>query len=631
MLILDIAIVTVALPSIGTDLEFASADLSWVINAYALTFGGFLLLGGRMSDLIGRRRMFMAGLIIFTVASLAGALATSALWLVVARGAQGLGAALVSPAALSIVMTMFREGAERNKALGIWGAVAGSGGAAGAILGGILTDVFAWQAVLYVNIPVGIAAVALAPRLLPEGRDLGGIRSFDVAGAISVTAGLALLIYAVVDAPDAGWASAQTLIVGGIALALIAAFVAIEASAKRPLLPLRTFRNRTLRSANLGAVLTTAALFPMWFLLTLYTQQVLGYTPLEAGLAQLPIALLIVFTAAPAQQLVTRIGPRIPFAAGLALVAGGLLWFSQVSPGGSFLEDILGPSVLAGVGAALAFIAGTIAATTGAAEEDAGLASGLLNTSQQVGGAIGVAAIAAIATAQTNDALRIGEAVPVALTEGYQTGYLVAASVALAAAVVVAILVPGRPAEQPASKAPSTPSRSRSRSAPDARHVWGRARQGPALAGSVRLFVATSGPSRRSVDSSSATSARSRPGDACPPRQPRRGVRPTPAAVSPRWPPPRIRPSYRSSSGRSRCERMVTAAGIRRPTCQREPNSAPVSGSEKCAIRAVSPIFFDGDASRRSRRGSAGEARECLSGGLPRWFDLRCGVGAAFA
>src|ERR687896_1243581 len=348
VLILDIAIVTVALPSIGTDLDFATADLSWVINAYALLFGGFLLLGGRMSDLIGRRRMFMAGLVIFTVASLGGALAQSALWLVVARGAQGLGAALVSPAALSIVMTLFREGAERNKALGVWGAVAGSGGAAGAILGGVLTDVFAWQAVLYVNIPVGIAAVALAPRLLPEGRDVGGVRSFDVAGAFSVTAGLALLIYAVVDAPDAGWGSAQTLIVGGIALALIAGFAAIEASAKRPLLPLRTFRHPPPRPANLGAVLTTAAQFPMWFLLTLYTQQVLGYTPLESGLAQLPIALLIVLSAAPAQQLVTRMGPRVPLAAGLLLIAAGLAWFSQVSAGGSFVGDILGPSGVAG-------------------------------------------------------------------------------------------------------------------------------------------------------------------------------------------------------------------------------------------------------------------------------------------
>src|SRR3712207_6418544 len=232
-------------------------------------------------------------------------------------------------------MTLFREGAERNKALSIWGAVAGSGGAAGAILGGVLPGVFAWEAVLYVNIPVGIAAVALAPRLLPEGRENAGVRSFDVGGALSVTAGLALLIYAVVDAPDAGWGSTQTLVLGAISLALLTAFVAIEASAKRPLLPLRTFRNRSLRSANLGAVLTTAALFPMWFLLTLYTQEVLGYTPLEAGLAQLPIALLIVLAAAPTQNLVTRIGPRIPFAVGLLLVSGGLLWFSQVSPGGS--------------------------------------------------------------------------------------------------------------------------------------------------------------------------------------------------------------------------------------------------------------------------------------------------------
>jgi EmrB/QacA subfamily drug resistance transporter len=443
VLILDIAIVTVALPSIGTDLDFAPADLSWVINAYALLFGGFLLLGGRMADLIGRRRMFMAGLVLFTLASLAGALAQSALWLVIARGAQGLGAALVSPAALSLVLTLFREGPERNRALGVWGAVAGSGGAAGAILGGVLTDVLSWEAVLYVNIPVGIAAVALAPRLLPEGRDLAGVRSFDLAGAVSVTAGLALLIYAVVDAPEAGWGSTQTLGLGAISLALIAAFVAIEAAAKRPLLPLRTFRNAMLRSANVGAVLTTMALFPMWFLLTLYTQQVLGYSPLESGLAQLPIALLIVAAAGPTQQLVTRIGPRIPMTVGLVMVAGALLWFSQISAGGSFLADILGPSILAGVGASMAFIAGTIAATTGAAEGEAGLASGLLNTSQQVGGAIGIAAIAAIATARTDDVIATGERVAaVALTEGYQTGYLVAAGVALAAATVVAVLLP---------------------------------------------------------------------------------------------------------------------------------------------------------------------------------------------
>jgi EmrB/QacA subfamily drug resistance transporter len=391
--------------------------------------------------------MFMAGLILFTAASLAGALAQSALWLVIARGAQGLGAALVSPAALSLVMTLFPEGAERNKALGVWGAVAGSGGAAGAILGGILTDVLSWEAVLYVNIPVGIAAVALAPRLLPEGRDIGGIRSFDVAGAVSVTAGLALLIYAVVDAPDAGWGSAQTLIVGAMALALLAAFVAIEASAKRPLLPLRTLRNGMLRSANLGAVLTTAALFPMWFLLTLYTQAVLGYTPLEAGLAQLPIALLIVVAAGPTQQLVTRIGPRIPFVAGLLLVAGGLFWFSQVSPGGSFLEDILGPSVLAGIGAAMAFIAGTIAATTGAAEEDAGLASGLFNTAQQVGGALGLAVLSTLAADKSASVLAdLGrqpsqvEAVD-ALLDGFQVAFTAAAILVAFGAVLLMLLV----------------------------------------------------------------------------------------------------------------------------------------------------------------------------------------------
>ena len=445
VLILDIAIVTVALPSIGTDLDFAAADLSWVINAYALLFGGFLLLGGRMSDLVGRRRMFIAGLILFTAASLAGALAQSALWLVIARGMQGLGAALVSPAALALVMNLFPEGAERNKALGIWGAVAGSGGAAGAILGGVLTDVFSWEAVLYVNVPVGIAAVLLAPRLLPEGRDDAGIRSFDLAGALSVTAGLIILIYAVVDAESAGWGSTQTVLLGAVSLALIAAFVVIESRAERPLLPLRTFRNRTLRSANIGMVLTTMALFPMWFLLTLYTQQVLGYTPLEAGLAQLPIAVLIVLAAAPTQQLVTRIGPRVPLAVGLVLIAAGLAWFSQVSAGGSFLADILGPSVLAGVGASLAFIAGTIAATTGADDAEAGLASGLVNTSQQVGGAIGVAAIAAIATATANDAVATATALPAALTEGYQIGYLVVAGVALFAAIAVTVLLPPRP------------------------------------------------------------------------------------------------------------------------------------------------------------------------------------------
>ena len=373
VLILDIAIVTVALPSIGTDLGFASADLSWVINAYALMFGGFLLLGGRMSDLIGRRRMFMAGLIIFTGASLAGALAQSALWLVIARGTQGLGAALVSPAALSLVMTLFPEGAERNKALGIWGAVAGSGGAAGAILGGVLTDVFSWQAVLYVNIPVGIAAVALAPRLLPEGRDIAGIRSFDLAGAVSVTAGLALLIYAVVDAPHAGWGStpdtrarcdrrgADRRVRGHRGLGQAAA----AATAHVP--------QRMLRSANVGCRADHGGAVP----------DVVPADAVHAAGARLHATRVGARAAAhrPADRghggsrAAARHSDRAahPVRDRPRAVAGGLFWFSQVSAGGSFLEDILGPSVLAGIGAAMAFIAGTIAATTGASDDDAGL------------------------------------------------------------------------------------------------------------------------------------------------------------------------------------------------------------------------------------------------------------------
>jgi EmrB/QacA subfamily drug resistance transporter len=438
VLILDAAIVGVALPSIGRDLDFAREDLSWVANGYTLMFGGFLLLGGRIADLLGRRRMFVAGLILFSTASLVGALAPSALWLVVARGVQGLGAALVSPAALSLVMTLFREGSERNKALGVWGAVAGSGGAAGVILGGVLTEWLGWQSVLYVNVPLGIAAALLATRLLPEGREAATSRSFDVAGALSVTAGLGLLVYALVDANDAGWGSAQTIGLAAVALALLAAFVAVERRTKRPLVPLSIFRNRTLRGANVVSVATTMAMFPMFFFVTLYTQQVLGYEPLESGLAQLPIALTIVITAGLASQLVNRVGYKPTLAAGLAIAAAGLLWFSQVSAGGSFLGDLLGPSLVVGFGGAFAFIAGTIAATTGVSGEQAGLASGLVNTSQQIGGALGLAVLIALATARTE---AVDGPLPAALSEGFQTGFLGAAGLALIGALLALALI----------------------------------------------------------------------------------------------------------------------------------------------------------------------------------------------
>ena len=450
VLILDAAIVGVALPSIGRDLGFAREDLSWVPNAYTLMFGGFLLLGGRMADLLGRRRLFIAGVVLFSTASLAGALAQSPLWLVLARGVQGLGAAIVSPAALSLVMTLFREGSERNKALGVWGAVAGSGGAAGVILGGVLTEWLGWEAVLYVNVPIGIVAALLATRLLPEGREAAGTRTFDVAGAVSVTAGLVVLVYALVDANDAGWGSAQTLGLGAAALLLLATFVAIERRASHPLMPLRIFANRAVRGANVVSLAMTMAMFPMFFFLTFYTQQVLGYSPIESGLSQLPIAISIVVSAGLASQVVTRVGYKITTASGLVVASAGLFWFGQVSPDGSFLADVLGPSIVCGFGVAFAFVAATIAATTGVSGAQAGLASGLVNASQQIGGALGLAVLVALATARTD---AVDAAQRVALNEGYQAGFLGGAALALLGALLALLLLSSRESREHAEAA----------------------------------------------------------------------------------------------------------------------------------------------------------------------------------
>ncbi len=304
MVVLDASIVNVALPSIGEALQFSQENLSWVVNAYVLTFGGFLLLGGRMADLLGRRRVFMSGLVLFALASLAGGFAESEGVLIAARAVQGLGAAIVSPAALSIVTTTFRDGAERNKALGVWGAVAGSGGAAGVLLGGVLTDGLGWEWVLWVNVPIGIVAALLAPRLIAESRSEARTRSFDVAGAFSVTAGLSLLVYALVDATDAGWGSAQTIVLLAIAVALLAAFVAIELRSEAPLVPFRIFRIRTLTGANIVGLLIGASLFSMFFFISLYMQQVLGYSAIKAGLSYLPLALAIILSAGIGSALV---------------------------------------------------------------------------------------------------------------------------------------------------------------------------------------------------------------------------------------------------------------------------------------------------------------------------------------
>src|SRR4051812_39887422 len=402
VVVLDASIVNVALPSIGRDLQFSQDDLSWVVNAYVLVFGGFLLLGGRMADLLGRRRIFVSGLLLFGLASLLGGLSTTEGQLIAARALQGLGGAMLSPAALAILTTTFAEGAERNKALGVWGAVAGSGGAVGVLLGGVLTETLGWEWVLFVNVPVTLLAAFGAMRVLGESRDESAT-SFDVLGAVLVTAGLSLLVYAIVDANNVGWGSARTLGLGAVALALIAAFVAVERRSRQPLVPFRIFSNRTLTGANLTGVFVAMSLFSMFFFISLYMQQVLGYSALKAGFAYLPLAAGIIVSAGIASTLTTRLGFKPVLTAGMILVAIGLLWFSQVSADGSYAVDVLFPSLIAALGLGFAFVPLTIASVAGVKPDDAGLASGLINTSQQVGGALGLAILAAVANGRSGD------------------------------------------------------------------------------------------------------------------------------------------------------------------------------------------------------------------------------------
>jgi EmrB/QacA subfamily drug resistance transporter len=448
IVVLDASIVNVALPSIGSALSFSQENLSWVVNAYVLTFGGFLLLGGRMADLLGRRRVFIAGLLLVGAASLAAGFAANEGQLIAARAAQGLGAAIISPAALSIITTTFSDGAERNKALGAWGAVAGAGGAAGVLLGGILTDGLGWEWVLWVNVPVALVSAALAPGLIAESRSTSATRHFDAAGAVSVTAGLSVLVFALVDAADAGWGSTQTLGLLALATGLIGAFAAIELRSDAPLVPFRIFRLRTLTGANAVGLLVGASLFAMFFFITLYMQQVLGYTPIEAGLSYLPLAVSIIVSAAVGSQLVTRVGFKPVLAAGMALIAAALVWFSQVSTDGAFAADILGPSLLAAAGLGFAFVTTTIAAVSGVRDEEAGLASGLINTSQQIGGALGLAVLATVANSRTDDVLAStgGDRSELAnaLNEGFQSAFLGGAAIAVAGLVLTLVLIRSR-------------------------------------------------------------------------------------------------------------------------------------------------------------------------------------------
>jgi EmrB/QacA subfamily drug resistance transporter len=455
MVVLDVAIVNVALPSIKTDLHFSQESLQWVITAYSIFFGGMLLLGGRLADLLGRRRMFMAGLLLFTVSSLLDGLAWSEASLITFRALQGLGAALLSPAALSILTTTFAEGRERNRALGIWGAVAGSGAAAGVLLGGVLTSSFSWPWIFYVNVPVGAVVLAASPWLLRESRADLRNRSFDVAGATAITAGLMLLVYALTRATQHGWATPATITLLVCSGLLIASFFVIEARSKAPLLPLRILRLRTLAASNVSGLLVGATLFSQFFLLTLYMQQVLHYSALKTGVAYIALTLTTIGCSAVAQALVTKLGVRSVLPAGLALSTVALVLYARLPVDGHYFTDLFPAFIISGLALAFAFIPMQIGALTGVRQSDAGVASGLINTSQQIGGAIGVAVATTIATTFTNryvDAhVGVSALSGAALTHGFKIAFYVLAAIAAAAALIAALMLEPQPS--PASQA----------------------------------------------------------------------------------------------------------------------------------------------------------------------------------
>jgi EmrB/QacA subfamily drug resistance transporter len=441
MTVVDLAIVNVALPTIGRQLHFPETDLQWVVTAYALTFGGFLLLGGRAADLLGRRRLFMAGLALFTAASLACALATTDTFLIIMRGVQGLGAAVVVPAALSIVMNMFAEGAERNKALGIWGGIGAAGATIGVLAGGLLTRYAGWQYIFYLNVPIGAAALLLARRVVPESRLAGARRSYDMLGAVTVTGALVMLVYAISQAPTVGWASVRTLALLAASAALLAGFLVIEARAEAPLLPLRLFRLRTLAGSNAVGFLLGASFFAFIFIGTLYMQQVLGYSALKTGIAWLAASVTSVALAGVSQMLVTRASAKLVMAAGMVLIGAGILWTTQAPVHGHFWADLAGPFFVTGAGTAFAFIPVSIGALAGVTERDAGVASGLMNTSQQIGGAIGVAVASTVAATHSRLLLGQGRAPAAALTGGFQWAFWVIGLTGLAAVPVTFLVI----------------------------------------------------------------------------------------------------------------------------------------------------------------------------------------------
>jgi EmrB/QacA subfamily drug resistance transporter len=446
MVILDSAIVVVALPSIDADLGFSTGDLQWVLSAYLLSFGGLLLLGGRAADLLGRRRVFIVGTVLFALASLACGLAVSVPGLIAARVVQGVAAAIMTPTALSIVTTTFTEGAERNKALGIWAAIGGVGATAAWLVGGPVTDGLGWEWIFFINVPVAVAVAALSPVLLRESRDDGRGRRFDVGGAVTITAALVAMVYAVVEAPDAGWADRQTLGLFAISAVLIALFVAIEARSPAPLAPLRLFRSRALVGGNLVLFTLGMLAFGMPFILTQYAQGVLQYSPLEFGLASVVMPVTAALGSVAGQAIATKGGLRTITIAGMVLTGLGCVLLSQVSVDGSYFGDIFFGLLVVGPGIGLAFVTATVAALAGVDEHESGLASGLSNTALQIGGALGVAIVSTVAVSRSEHFLAGNEGASqlVALNEGFQAAFL-AVLVLAGIGMALALLLPGRP------------------------------------------------------------------------------------------------------------------------------------------------------------------------------------------
>ena len=459
MTIVDLTIVNVALPTIGHKLQFSESNLQWVVTAYGIAFGGFLLLGGRAADLLGRRRVLMIGLGIFTTASLAAALARTDSFLIAMRGLQGVGAAIVLPAALSIVMNMFEEGADRNKALGLWGGIGASGATFGLISGGLLTRFAGWEYIFYLNVPIGAAMLILLPRVVPESRLNTSQRRYDPFGATTVTGGLLLLVYAISNAPQVGWGSGRTIALLAASAALLVAFLVIETRVQAPLMPLRIFGLKTLSGANAVSFLLGASFFAFIFVGTLYMQQVLGYSALQTGVTWLTTSVTSVAFAGLSQALVTRGSAKLVMAFGMTLIGAGILWATQVPVHGHYWADLAGPFFITGIGTAFAFIPVSIAALSGVGERDAGLASGLLNTSQQLGGAIGVAIASTIAASRTTTLLRHADAAPVALTGGFHWALLALSIIGLFAVPVTFALVRRRELARAVAAAARVPAR----------------------------------------------------------------------------------------------------------------------------------------------------------------------------